>query len=938
MTTISPLPASEKESPLRDDIRLLGQLLGNTIREQRGEQTFQSVEGIRQASVAYHRASGAERMARAGTLSDSLERLSIQDVLDVVRAFSYFSQLTNIAEDVHQNRRRRAYVSANAAPRPGALSHAMTQLREAGLTEAQIQSRVAALSVSPVLTAHPTEVQRQSVLTCQRLIADALAARDDPHDADDDEIRATLARGVLTLWQTAMLRLTKLRVRDEIENGLNFFRLSLLAEVPRLHAQLAARTGANVPTVLQFGNWIGGDRDGNPFVTAETLRYAIHAQSRVAFEHYLNETHALGRELSMSSRIVDIAPKVHELADAAHDESLHRVDEPYRKALIGIYARLAATAAQHIGDVPARASNLRLPAYENAAAWIADLRALESSLTANGSASIAVHRLAPLIRAAEIFGFHLAPVDLRQNSDVHEATLHELFAASGACADYRGQDESARVTLLTRELGHARLLASPHATYSEVTTRELAIFREAAALKAQFGEACIPHCIISKAQSFSDFLEVVVLAKEAGLFVPHVAPTSTPANTFGADSAVSVLRVRVIPLFETIADLEAAPAIMTQAFAHPEYRKWISGQGETQEIMLGYSDSNKDGGYLTSIWSLYNAQKALRDVFARAGVRMRLFHGRGGTVGRGGGPSHEAILAQPTGTVQGNIRVTEQGEIIASKYSDPHLARRNLEALVSATLLASADAASTETAETVETTETAETARFETIMAELSARAFQAYRSAIYDTPGFDLFFRQMTPVAELSGLNIGSRPASRTASTRIEDLRAIPWVFSWAQARLMLPGWFGFGAAVEGYLADTPDGLRDLQRMAQAWPFFKVALANMGMVLAKSDLSIAERYASLAEPGLRERHWPVLAAEHARTTRAVEAITQAPLLADNPTLKRSIEHRFPYLDPLNHVQIELIRRHRAGDDDERVSRGIHLTVNGLAAGLRNSG
>jgi phosphoenolpyruvate carboxylase len=840
--------------------------------------------------------------------------------LDVVRAFSYFSQLTNIAEDVHQNRRRRAYVSAHAGPQVGSLVHTLATMREQGVSDAALSSLIETLSVTPVLTAHPTEVQRQSVLECQRLIANALSDR----EVDADQAHATIARGVLTLWQTAMLRLTKLRVVDEIENGLNFFRLSLLKEVPALHARLAALTGRNVPNVLRVGNWIGGDRDGNPFVVADTLAHAVRSQSALAFEHYLQEVHTLGRELSMSTRIVAVSPEVLALAQRAHDESPHRVDEPYRKALVGMYARLAATARALTNVHITREPNVSLPAYRDADEWIRELQTMEASLNANGSQALAAHRLAPLLRAAQVFGFHLAPIDLRQNSDVHEATVAELLRVAGVHDDYPTLPETERVTLLSRELSHARPLTSAYVTYSEKTQTELAIFRQAAALKSIFGEAAIPHAIISKAQSFSDFLEVALLCKETGLyapFSPYGATKTQPASR-------SAPRVRIIPLFETIADLEAAPTIMGEAFAHALYRSWIRAQDDLQELMLGYSDSNKDGGYLTSVWSLYNAQKALRDVFAQSGVRMRLFHGRGGTVGRGGGPSHEAILAQPAGTVQGNIRLTEQGEIIASKYSDPELARRNLEALVSATLQASVPAPA----------EAPAVARYEATMAQLSTHAFTAYRRAIYDTPGFDMFFRQMTPVGELTGLNIGSRPASRTTSTKIEDLRAIPWVFSWAQARVMLPGWFGFGSAVDAYLGAHADGLAHLQEMARTWPFFKVTLANMGMVLAKSDMSIAERYAQLAQEQLRQTHWPVIAAEHARTVAAVEQITQAPLLADNPTLKRSIDHRFPYLDPLNHVQIELIRRYRAGDTDERVSRGIHLTVNGLASGLRNSG
>jgi phosphoenolpyruvate carboxylase len=900
--------AEDKYAQLRSDIRLLGQLLGDTIRSQRGEAAFACVENVRQASVAYHRAQDQARIENSRRLTEVLRALSVADALDVVRAFSYFSQLTNIAEDVQQNRRRRAYRSAQAAPQPGSL--AATLSRWQTHDRAALTRLLDTVMVSPVLTAHPTEVQRQSVLENQRLIADALASRD--AEAEDAFADAELARGVLTLWQTAMLRLTKLRVVDEIENGLNFYRLSLLKELPALHTRLESAVGARVPVVMRMGNWIGGDRDGNPFVTADTLHYAARAQSRVAFEHYLHELHQLGRELSMSTRIVQVSDAVARLAREANDASPHRQDEPYRQALVGMYARMGATAQALAGVQANPASSVPAQPYANAEEFANDLKTLFDSLETHGSAKIARYRLQPLIYATQIFGFHLAPIDLRQNSDVHEATIAELLARSGVCDDYLTLDEPTRVERLLRELSHARPLASAHVTYSEKTRTELAIFEEAARVRRDLQNGAIENAIISKAQSFSDLLEVAVLLKEAGL---RDANTHAPA-------------LRIVPLFETIADLEMAPTIMREAFSNPDYRRWIGAQGDLQEIMLGYSDSNKDGGYLTSIWSLYNAQKALRDVFAQFGVRMRLFHGRGGTVGRGGGPSYDAILAQPSGTVQGNLRLTEQGEVIASKYSDAELARRNLEALLAAALEASGDAAA----------EPTDMRTFETTMARLSAHAFAAYRKAIYETPKFDLFFRQMTPVGELSGLNIGSRPASRTSSTRIEDLRAIPWVFSWSQARVMLPGWFGFGSAVERFLSDEPNGLALLIRMAREWSFFRVAIANMGMVLAKSDLSIAERYAQLAEPALREQHWPVIAAEHARTLSAIERITQAPLLADNPTLKRSIGDRYPYLEPLNHVQIELIRRYRAGDTDERVQRGIHLTVNGLASGLRNSG
>jgi phosphoenolpyruvate carboxylase len=900
------LPDDDKHAILREDIRLLGTMLGQTIAAERGQGAFEWVEKVRQLSVAHHRATGEARAQKNAEFEAAMRGQSIETVLDVVRAFSYFSQLTNIAEDVHQNRRRRAYVSAKSAPQVGSFAHTMEKLAAKQIPAAQISQFLGKFSVNPVLTAHPTEVQRQSVLTCQRDISRALVQRE-----TNDEAHADLRRGVLTLWQTAMLRLTKLRVIDEIENGLNFFKLTFLREIPALQRSVEIATGnAALPPLVRVGSWIGGDRDGNPFVVADTLKYAVHRNAEVVFTHYLEEIHALGAELSMSSRLVDVAPQVLSLVESAQDPSPHRQDEPYRRALTGVYARVAATAKKLVGLTPARAPHAPLAAYENAAAFRADLQAVADSLDAHGSGLIVDHRLRPLIRATEIFGFHLAPVDMRQNSDVHEAVVAELLANVGVCADYKALDEHARVALLTQELSHARPLASAYANFSERTTTELAIFRQARALREQFGAEALPHAIISKAQSLSDFLEVAILLREAGLF-----DNSAP-------------QVRIIPLFETIGDLESAPQVMTEAFAHQLYRKWLSAQEDLQEIMLGYSDSNKDGGYLTSIWSLYQAQGSLRDVFAAANVKMRLFHGRGGSVGRGGGPSFEAITAQPAGTVQGRIRLTEQGEIIASKYSDPELARRNLEALLSATLEATlAPESAHPRAEA-----------FEKLMSDLSAAAFKHYRGLVYESEGFDRFFRQMTPVTELAGLNIGSRPASRTASIKIEDLRAIPWVFSWAQCRVMLPGWFGFGSAVESLVAANPKAMGELQTMAREWPFFRVALANMGMVLAKSDIGIAERYAALAQEDLRAKFWPRIRDEHARTVRAIETITQAALLDDNPTLKRSIAHRFPYLDPLNHVQIELILRHRAGETDERISRGIHLTVNGLSSGLRNSG
>ncbi|MBK7469579.1 MAG: phosphoenolpyruvate carboxylase [Betaproteobacteria bacterium] len=911
---------TDKEQPLRDDTRLLGRVLGEVIAATRGTEGFDVVEATRQAAVAYRRANPAERAAHAAALDRRLHALPIERVLDVVRAFSYFSHLANIAEDVHQNRRRRAHRLAGSQPQQGSLEATLLAVRAAGVSDATLLALLAHTQVGAVLTAHPTEVQRQSILDCERQIARTLAQHERCSDEDErGENEHTLRRLVLALWQTAMLRLSKLRVIDEIENGLQYFRLSFLSELPAVQIRAERLFGARAPLspLLRVGTWIGGDRDGNPFVTAETMRYAAARHARLILMHYLEELHALGAELPLSTRLVQVDSGVMALAEIASDDSVHRQGEPYRQALTGMYARIAATYTDLTGHAPVREPHHPLPAYADPGALAADLRTLSRSLHRNGSGVLATNRLDPLIRAIEVFGFHLAPIDMRQNSVIHEATVGELLATAGVCANYGELDEAARVDLLLRELRIARLLATPFAQYSERTQSELAIFREAAAIRGRLGPGAIENAIISMAQSFSDMLEVAILLKEAGLA--------------RGDPEDPLLGLAIIPLFETIGDLEAAPAIMRTALSNPLYRAWTAARGDAQEVMLGYSDSNKDGGYLTANWALYRAQQALTVVHREAGVRLQLFHGRGGTVGRGGGPSYEAIRAQPPGAVDGVLRLTEQGEVIASKYADPELARRNLETLLAAVI---------ESSLLPLTVPPEQLERFEAVMAEISALAFRAYRELVYETPGFERYFRLTTPISEIAELNIGSRPASRTKSTRIEDLRAIPWVFSWAQARIMLPGWYGVGSAIESWLAAFPDELVTLQAMVREWPFFRSVLANMSMVLAKTDLAIAARYATLAdeEEGLRERSWPKIEAEGQRCANVVATLTGEPLLADNPTLARSIHNRFPYLDPLNHLQVELVRRYRAGDHDERVKRAIHLSINGLAAGLRNSG
>ncbi|MBL8478225.1 MAG: phosphoenolpyruvate carboxylase, partial [Sterolibacteriaceae bacterium] len=673
---------------------------------------------------------------------------------------------------------------------------------------------------------------------------------------------------------------------------------------------------AELPAFLRPGSWIGGDRDGNPFVTAEVLESAMRAQSRKAIAFLLEQLHQLGAELSTTTSLIEVPDvELMRLAELSPDRSPHRLDEPYRRAIAGFYARLAATAMLLDKlEAPRHAVGEAEP-YATAAEFAADLDVLHRSLLSHNCGLLGRGRLRRLRHAVAIFGFHLAPLDLRQNSDVHARTVAELLAIANPGTDYLALDENGRIALLLEELATPRPLTAPGVGYSDETRNELAIFHTARSIHQRFGRAAIENVIISKTDGVSDILEVAVLLKEVGLLRP----------------LEHALDVNIVPLFETIGDLANAGTTMDRLLAIPLYNRLLGSRGGLQECMLGYSDSNKDGGFLTSGWALYRAEIALTEVFARHGITLRLFHGRGGSVGRGGGPSYQAILAQPQGAVQGQIRITEQGEVIASKYANPELGRRNLEILAAATLEATLlghehDAPKPE---------------FLAAMEELSASAFAAYRRMVYETPGFEEYFWDSTVIAEIAALNIGSRPASRKKTTAIEDLRAIPWVFSWAQCRLMLPGWFGFGAAVAAWREQHgARGMALLAEMYRDWGFFRTTLSNMDMVLGKSDIVIAERYSMLVKDTvLRAAIFPRIKAEWQASIAALLAITGEKELLDlNPLLKRSIRNRFPYLDPVNHIQVELLRRHRAGETDDRVQRGIHLTINGVAAGLRNSG
>ena len=937
--------AQTNERPLVEDIRLLGRILGDVIREQEGLAAYELIELTRKLSVAFRRDAD---VASDRALKKLLKGLSGDQTVSVIRAFTYFSHLANLAEDRHHIRRRAIHERAGDT-QEGSIDVALARLRWAGITPKTIASTLAHSFVSPVLTAHPTEVQRKSILDAERSIAQLLTARDDikalalalatsavsPALAAKDALtprelaanEAQLRARVMQLWQTRLLRFTKLTVADEIENALSYYEATFLREIPKLYANLERELG-NIPvhSFLRMGQWIGGDRDGNPNVSADTLNYALSRQADVAVRHYLTEVHLLGGELSMSAMLAGVNPAMQALANASPDTNEHRQDEPYRRALTGVYARLAATLKNLTGGDAARHAVPPQNAYAKSEEFLADLRTIAASLRANHGEALVAQRLQPLIRAVDVFGFHLATVDLRQSSDKHEEVVAELLTTARVVPAYAKLDETAKRELLTSLLNDARPLRVVGADYSAHTKAELAIFEAARNARSRFGKEAIRHYIISHTETVSDLLEVLLLQKEVGLMT----------GTLDDDATNDLI---VVPLFETIEDLRNAAPIMREFYALPGIAQLVKRSGAEQDIMLGYSDSNKDGGIFTSNWELYRAEIALVELFDELAnshnIQLRMFHGRGGTVGRGGGPSYQAILAQPPGTVRGQIRLTEQGEVIGSKYANPEIGRRNLETLVAATLEATL----------LQPTKPATTA-FLKAAAALSSSSMAAYRALVFETPGFTEYFFSATPIREIAELNIGSRPASRKPSQKIEDLRAIPWGFSWGQCRLTLPGWYGFGSAVESVLleAGTPakrkEAIALLQKMVKEWPFFKTLLSNMDMVLAKSDLALASRYSELVpDVKLRKKIFTAIQAEWHRTASALALITgEKHLLADNASLQRSIRHRFPYIDPLHHLQVELVRRYRAGQADERVQRGIHISINGIAAGLRNTG
>jgi phosphoenolpyruvate carboxylase len=900
-----PTTTPAADDRLREEVRLLGGLLGEVIRDEAGRSLYDKIEAVRVASVAYHRHPGARGSAELERL---LSELSLDEAVGLAHGFAVFSLLANVAEDRAGKRRAQAQTAEGA--RADTLEGALARLEAAGRSINDARALLSDALISPVLTAHPSEVRRKSVIDRIAAVSDLLDACDRDDLACRPEVMTSgLRRQAVILWATRLVRTTGLVVQDEIDTVVSFLERVFLKVAPEQLIDWRRRLSApDLKPFVRIGAWVGGDRDGNPNVDADALRAAFATPAKAVMRHYLEAVNALGAELSLSGSLARISPALQALSDTSGDLSPHRADEPYRRALSQIYARLSATHANLTGQPVPRPAPFEAAAYAGPSEFRADLTVLHDSLVASHGVVFADDGLARLIATVDVFGFHMATLDLRQNSDVHARVVADLLRVAGVCPDYAALGEEARLALLAGELRTPRPLFSPYADYAPETLKERAILQAAAEALNRFGPEAIRTHIVSKTDAASDLLEVYLLLKEVGLYRPE-APAACP--------------IQAAPLFETIDDLRAARPTLERLLQEPSALAVARARG-VQEVMIGYSDSNKDGSYLTSTWELHEASRALLAAAQGVGVRLQLFHGRGGAVGRGGGSSFAGVLSQPTGTVAGCIRITEQGEVIANKYGEPDVARRNLDALTAGTLIASLAPPPDEEM----------TARHGATVQALSRASMAAYRALVYETPGFVDYFRAATPINEIAELKIGSRPTSRTASTRIEDLRAIPWVLSWSQSRVMLPGWFGFGSACEGI------DVEELRVMAADWPFFRTLVQNMEMIMAKADMTIARRYASLVlDQTPAASVFGALQAEWDRTHAAVLSITgKTALLGGQPELDRLIRLRMPYVEPLNHVQIELIRRRRTGDDDPRVREGILLSINGVAAGLRNSG
>ena len=893
------LENSNNKEVIQEEVAILTTLLAETTKKMIGDDDFTLIEELTDLSMKkdYHQ------------LEVKISQISNEKMEVISRYFSVLPLLINISEDVdlayqvnYLNNTNQEYV--------GKLSETMNQVSKSNQAQQILQN----LNVVPVLTAHPTQVQRKTMLGLTQQIHVLLRKHRDVKLGliNQEKWYDDLRRHIELIMQTDMIREKKLKVRNEITNVTEYYDRSLITAISNLvneYKTLAAKKGIHLtqPTPITMGMWIGGDRDGNPYVTADTLQISATTQGEVIFNYYIKKIQELYFAFSISTAQAQVSEEVVQMAEASKDQSVFREKELYRKAFSYIEERLRNTLAFIVNDEDLH------PRYKKVCEFQADLQKIQNSLLQNHGEALLKGDFNELVQATEIFGFYLASIDMRQDSSVLEACVAELLKSANIEEDYSALDEEAKIAVLLKELEEdPRILSATNVEKSETLTKELAIFKMARKLKDKMGEEIIKQHIISHSESVSDMLELAILLKEVGLIDKHSA------------------RVQIVPLFETIEDLDKSTPIMQQYLTMPIVKRWLASKKNYQEIMLGYSDSNKDGGYLASGWTLYKAQNELKDLGEALGVKITFFHGRGGTVGRGGGSSYDAITSQPFDSIKDRIRVTEQGEVIGNKYGNKDAAYYNLEMLISSTLGRMV---------TQRVTDTDLLAEFRHLMDGIAEKSYHFYRQLVFDHPGFYDYFFAASPIKEVSSLNIGSRPAARKTITEIGGLRAIPWVFSWSQNRVMLPGWYGVGSSFKDFIDQAPENLSILRKMYKTWPFFHSLLSNVDMVLSKSNMHIAYQYAQMCETAESKEVYDLLLKEWKLTKEIILAIEeQAELLADNPYLRSSLDYRLPYFNVLNYIQIELIKRLRSGKHGENTEKLIHITINGIATGLRNSG
>ncbi|MFB4322375.1 phosphoenolpyruvate carboxylase [Paenibacillus lautus] len=928
MTELTVTAKSNSNNLLRRDVRFLGNILGEVLVHQGGNELLDIVEKIRETSKSLRSVFLPELFADFKRIISTLE----PDIRhQVIRAFAIYFQLVNIAEQNHRIRRKRDYErSAGESVQPGSIESAVQDLKERNITFEEVQEILESLSLELVMTAHPTEAMRRAILDIHKRIADDVMQLDNPTLTfrEREQLREKLLNEVITLWQTDELRDRKPTVLDEVRNGMYYFHETLFHILPEVYQELERCLTKyypghhwHVPTYLRFGSWIGGDRDGNPSVTADVTWRTLEMQRKLAIREYQRILREFMKYLSFSSSIVNVSDELLQSIEKDREhvtlkkmEIWHNEKEPYRVKLVYMLAKMS-----HILDENMTGGER----YQTPEEFIEDLKIIDRSLRFHFADYVADTYIQKLIRQAELFGFHTATLDIRQHSQEHENAMAEILRKMNVTQDYAQLSEDEKIELLNNLLNDPRPLTTPYQEYSDSTEECLEVYRTVFRAQQEFGVKCISSYLISMAEGASDILEVMVFAKEVGLF--------------RKDNDGSVIAtLQAAPLFETIDDLHAAPDIMRKLFSLPIYREAVSAMNELQEIMLGYSDSNKDGGAITANWELQVALKEITAVANEFGIKVKYFHGRGGSLGRGGMPLNRSILAQPASTIAGGIKITEQGEVISSRYSLKGIAYRSLDQATSALITASLNARYPEK----ESTEK----EWEVISSSISAVSQKKYQDLIFRDPDFLTFFKESTPLPEVGELNIGSRPSKRKNSDRFEDLRAIPWVFAWTQSRYLLPAWYAAGTGLQSFYQGKEENMKVLQQMYTGYPFFTSLIDTLQMALAKADLIIAKEYSLMTKDDqARERIFGLIQEEFKLTKELVLKITgQQDILDNQPVLQESIRLRNPYVDPLSYLQVQLLNELRElreqEQDDPDLLREVLLTINGIAAGLRNTG